>query len=112
LKELELVRTRTGDEAMPVIGQLKQLERLNLDYTAVSDAGLGELAGLPLVELRLDSAKITDAGVEKLKIPTLKILNVYHTLVSETGYKALKAAMPECEIIWDRESSLPTRRGS
>jgi hypothetical protein len=39
-------------------------------------------------------------------------LNLYHTLVTETGYQNLKAALPDCRIIWERESSLPTRRGS
>jgi hypothetical protein len=32
--------------------------------------------------------------------------------VTEPGYQKLKAALPGCRIIWDRDSSLPTRRGS
>ena len=42
----------------------------------------------------------------------LKLLNLYHTLVTEKGLETLKAALPACHIIWDRDSSLPTRRGS
>jgi hypothetical protein len=42
----------------------------------------------------------------------LKVLNLYHTLVTEPGYRKLKEALPGCQIIWDRDSSLPTRRGS
>ena len=40
------------------------------------------------------------------------MLNLYHTLVSDSGYQALHSALPECRIIWDRKSALPSRRGS
>ena len=71
------------------------------------------MSSLPLVELRLDSAAVTDAGAEQLKsISTLKFLNLYHTLVTETGYHDLSASLPGCKIVWDRDSSLPNRRGS
>jgi len=61
--------------------------------------------------LRLDSAGITDAGVTSLSsIRDLKMVNLYHTLVSEKGFAQLKKAQPECEIVWERESSLPNRR--
>ena len=90
------------------------LTKLNLDYTPVTDAGLAKLAPLQhLEELRLDGAGVTDAGVESLKGFTgMKLLNLYHTLVTEPGYKKLKEALPGCNIIWDRDSGLPTRRGS
>jgi len=66
-----------------------------------------------LTTLRLDSASITDAGVKTLAaLGSLRTLNLYHTLVTEAGYKNLKAALPACHIIWERESNLPTRRGS
>ena len=42
----------------------------------------------------------------------LKYLNLYHTLVTDKGYQTLKTALPSCEIVYDRESSLPTRRRS
>jgi hypothetical protein len=43
---------------------------------------------------------------------SLKVLNLYHTLVTEDAYRALAAALPQCKIVWDRDSSLPNRRGS
>ena len=90
------------------------MTKLNLDYTPVTDAGLSKLKALEnLEELRLDSAGVSDAGVDTLTaFRHLKLLNLYHTLVTEPGYKKLKAALPGCNIIWDRDSSLPTRRGS
>jgi hypothetical protein len=61
----------------------------------------------------LDSATITDAGIQSLQaLNSLRTLNLYHTLVTETGYRNLKTALPGCKIVWDRDSSLPTRRGS
>jgi hypothetical protein len=57
-------------------------------------------------------AKITDAGVENLKsMSGLKVLNLYHTLVTEKGLAQLKAALPGCGITFDRDSALPARRG-
>jgi hypothetical protein len=93
---------------------LKNLTSLNLDHTTVTDEGLKNLAALlKLSQLRLDSATITDAGAETLKtLTSLKVLNLYHTLATDSGYQALRRALPGCEIIWDRESALPTRRGS
>jgi hypothetical protein len=99
---------------MKSIGLLNQLEFLNLDYTNVSDEGLIHLKPLrQLKTLRLDSAKITDSGSRELQAHRqLEHLNLYHTLVTEQGYELLKKALPGCEIVWDRDSALPTRRGS
>jgi hypothetical protein len=93
---------------------MKNLAVLNLDYTSVTDKGLSSLAGLSrLTALRLDSATVTDAGIKTLEsLDNLRTLNLYHTLVTEAGYRDLKAALPACRIIWERDSSLPTRRGS
>jgi hypothetical protein len=40
----------------------------------------------------------------------LRALNIYHTLVTENGMAALKAALPDCKIVFDRDSALPNRR--
>jgi len=61
--------------------------------------------------LSLDSAGVTDAGVEALgAMAGLKSVNLYHTLVSEKGFAALKKQRPDSEIVWDFDSSLPGRR--
>jgi hypothetical protein len=80
----------------------------------VTDAGLRTLASMPsLSELLLDTAGITDAGLEPLRTQAnLKVLNLYHTLVTQKGFDSLRSALPACRIIWDRDSSLPNRRGS
>jgi hypothetical protein len=42
----------------------------------------------------------------------LDYLNLYHTLVSETVFGTLRDALPDCEIVWEKESALPNRRRS
>jgi len=105
-------QTRIGDPGLSHLAGLTRLERLNLDYTAVTDEGLEALSGLASLEsLSLDAAEVTDGAVGSLSaLSSLKILNLYHTLVSEEGFEQLRGKLPDCEIIWDRDSTLPNRR--
>lgn len=113
LRRFEAVRTRLGPATGDTLKLFTKLERLNLDYTAVNNAVIAQLASLPLRELKLDSTNVTDAAVELLaKMPTLRELNLYHTTVSETAHDKLKQALPQTKIVWDRDSKLPNRRGS
>lgn len=112
LERLELMRTRVTDAGLKHVAGLTKLEVLWLDYTNTSDAGL-KILPPGLVDLRLDTANISDAGVETLKgFRALKHLNLYHTTVTEAAYEGLKKALPGARIVYDRESSLPTRRKS
>ena len=64
-----------------------------------------------LEELGLDSTEVDDHGAQLLaSISTLKSLDLYHTLVSDSGYRAIKSALPQCQIFWDKDSSLTSRR--
>jgi N-acyl-D-aspartate/D-glutamate deacylase/Leucine-rich repeat (LRR) protein len=115
LTSLEAARSRVTDASVPAIASLVNLRRINLDYTNVSDKAVALLAdALPYLEsLRLDSAGITDAAVESFtRMKSLKELNLYHTLVTQAAYERIQAALPECTIVYDRESSLPNRRRS
>jgi hypothetical protein len=73
---------------MALLKTLPDLEELDLDSTDVGDQGAGMLAS----------------------IPTLKTLDLYHTLVSDKGYQEIKSALPHCQIFWDKDSSLNSRR--
>jgi hypothetical protein len=54
---------------------------------------------------------VGDRGAELLaSIPTLKSLDLYHTLVSDRGYQQIRSALPECQILWEKDSSLTSRR--
>ncbi len=113
LRRFEAVRTRITAASAATLQAWPKLERLNLDYTTFNDEGLKAISSLPLRELRLDSANITDAGVVPLSaMKSLKLVNLYHTLVSEDAHGRLVQALPDTKIIWDRDSKLPNRRGS
>ena len=63
--------------------------------------------------LSLDSTNVTDAGAKTLAgFRELKALNVYHTLFTEKGRALFRAAVPECDVVWDPLSSDPKRRRS
>jgi len=85
---------------------------LKLDYTSLDDKGVEFLKTLPhLRELSLDATNLTDKGAEGLQaMAGLKALNLYHTLVTEKGLQSLKAVLPQCAVVFDRDSALPTRR--
>ena len=42
--------------------------------------------------------------------PSLKLLDLYHTLVSDRGYERIKSSLPQCNILWEKDSALPSRR--
>lgn len=112
LKRLEVVRTRLGAGAEETLRKMEALTVLKADYTALNDAGLVGLSGT-MEELLLDSTNVTDAGVEALaRLKKLRVLNLYHTTVSEAAYERLKKELPGTRIVWDRDSKLPNRRGS
>lgn len=112
LRSLDLIRTRLSDKGMASLAALTGLKSLRLDYAELYDKGFDPLTALAgIEELSLDSTHITDQSIEKLKqYRNLKSLNLYHTLVTEAGMKVLKTALPECKIIWDKDSALPNRR--
>ena len=114
LQRLDLVRTRVNDQSLALLAKLPQLQKINLDYTKIGDKGVASLsAAQALTELRLDSANISDEAVPALEqMKQLKKLNLYHTTVTVKGFDQLKTKLPGCEIIFDRDSSRVTRRGS
>ena len=57
------------------------------------------------------SADVGDESISVLaSMPSLRIVNLYHTLLTETGAKKLKETLPKCQVIWDRDSARPNRR--
>ena len=43
-------------------------------------------------------------------LSSLKLLNVYHTAVSEKAFDRFRPLVPACHVVWDRDSGLPNRR--
>ena len=58
-------------------------------------------------------AHVGDAAIDVLaSMKSLKLVNIYHTLISEEAHGRLVKALPQTRIVWDRDSKLPNRRGS
>ena len=84
---------------------MKNLTSLNLSYTAITDAGLKEVAKLTkLKELALGSISrsssiITDAGLKEVaKMENLTSLVLSYTAITAEGITQLKKALPKCNI--------------
>ena len=85
---------RSGDGA-----GFRNLTRLHLNHTRVSDDGLKQLVSLQHLEyLNLYGTAVTDAGLQSLaRLPKLRTLYVWQTAVSESGLERLKTALPRLE---------------
>jgi Leucine-rich repeat (LRR) protein len=106
------------DSDMPMLAQMKELKRLDLSLTRISDRGLRALKGAPAIEeldlsfaeqvtdegastvkgwkrlrrLNLRGTKITDATLEFLAgVPSLELLDIGWAQVTDTGLGHLAA---------------------
>ncbi|MEZ0483092.1 c-type cytochrome domain-containing protein [Fibrella aquatica] len=79
---------------------LKNLTRLNLDQTRLTDEGLGTLASLPnLEQLNLYGTVVTDKGLDVLtRYPNLKVVYLWQTQTSPEGIRRLQQARPNLRI--------------
>lgn len=94
-------RCTPGDAITLGLRGAKRLEYLSLRYTELSDSGVKNLAGLPMLErLRLTgNAGVTDEGlIELAKCPSLKEVFVRWTGVTEEGAERLRQALPGCQV--------------
>jgi hypothetical protein len=101
LEELRLDSAEgVTDRGMQHLARLSNVEVLSLQYTQVGDVGVERLAGLSrLRELVLFHTRITDAAVPALaKLTRLTQLSVGQTALTKKGIRALKAALPRCEV--------------
>lgn len=100
LEKLNLWRVALTDEGVAHLAGLTNLKWLNLDNTQLSDAGLKHLAGMKKLEfLHIGSTAITDAGLEHLAgLESLKDLSVTRTAVTEQGAAALQEKLPNVKI--------------
>ena len=80
------------ETVLPLLGQLGDLEELNLGNPAVTDAHVRALAGLPkLHSLGLMGASVGDDALEVMKaLPALRVLNVSATKVTDAGLAHLE----------------------
>lgn len=100
LIDLRISSTDAGSKAFAAIGKLGKLERLDASNTAVTNAGVRQLAGLAeLRRLDLSNTRITAASLAVLrKLPELEYLNINQTNIS----KRPEGFRDEVQIHWTK----------
>lgn len=100
VSELSLARTQITDASLELIAAMPSLVRLDLRETAVTDAGLAQLAGhAQLREFVVSRTQLSDAAVDSLqKLPALAQLWIWEAGLSGAGLIALREALPEVHI--------------
>lgn len=109
LAQLNVRGKEITDAGLANIKDSKGLVRLHLEKTKITDAGLENLKGLENLEyLNLYGTAVTDAGLKHLEgLKKLKRLYLWETKVTDAGVAALKAAVPEIQIVRGVEPAKP-----
>jgi len=100
LRKLYLSNTQITNAGLVHLKGLTNLDTLILTNTKITDAGLVHLKDLTnLIWLDLSHTQITDAGLEHLKELTNPLyLNLNFTQLTDEGVKKLRQALPNCTI--------------
>ena len=93
--EISFQHPDTDDSWIAPLKGLKQLKRLHLEKTKVTDKALDTVGAIGTLEyLNLYKTGVTDGGLDKLKnLKQLKTLYVWQTKVTEAKAKAFQDAM-------------------
>ena len=93
--EISFQHPGTDDSWIAPLKGLKQLKRLHLEKTKVTDKALDTVGAIGTLEyLNLYKTGVTDGGLDKLKnLKQLKTLYVWQTKVTEAKAKAFQDAM-------------------
>lgn len=86
LVSLNLGRTLIADDDIAQLAALKNLRRLHLDHTGITDKGLDKIPSDVLVYLNLVGTQVTNAGVKTLaRLKSLKELYIFDTRITAKG---------------------------
>jgi hypothetical protein len=101
IRKLWLYKTAVTDAGLARLRAFGKLEYLSLRGTKVTDAALADLSVLPsLRKLHLAETAVTDASLPHLSsMRNLEYLGLDHTAITDKGIEELKTASPHCEII-------------
>jgi uncharacterized membrane protein len=99
---LQLSKMPITNESLGTISKFSNLEKLNLNFTSVDDAGMEQLGGLnALQQLAISGTKVGRSSLTKLlpKLPALKQIHVWSTNLSSGDLTALRKQFPK--VIFD-----------
>ena len=98
---LKLGGTKITDAALKEISKLKNLNKIHLEHTAVSDAGISNLKNLPYLEyVNLVDTKVTDAGLKDIAaMKGLKSIYVWQSAVTDSAVGLVSKQYPGLTVI-------------
>ncbi|MDZ4835389.1 MAG: hypothetical protein SGJ27_16550 [Candidatus Melainabacteria bacterium] len=74
------------DDLLKKLSTVKELERLDVGHTKITDKSVDYIVGLPLQQLDLSASPIGDEAMKKIaKIKTLQKLTITQTAVTDVG---------------------------
>lgn len=88
------------DRILRVVGELNQLQALDLNMTNETGDGFRHLTGLDKLErLEIENTAVTDEGLQYLAgLKNLKFVNASRSEVTEQGKRQLEAAVPGVRV--------------
>ncbi|MFM2401461.1 MAG: hypothetical protein RI950_978 [Bacteroidota bacterium] len=98
---LQLSKMPIKNEDLSVVSKFQNLEKLNLNFTSIDDAGLSQLAGLnQLKELSISGTKLGRSGITKLlpKLSSLHEIHVWNTGLSAADLAGLQKQFPKIKF--------------
>ncbi len=98
---LKLGGTKITDASLKEIAKLKNLNKLHLEHTAVTDAGLVNLKGLPYLEyVNLVDTKITDAGLKTIAaMKGVRSVYIWKSAVTDSAVSQVGKQYPGLMIV-------------
>ena len=98
---LNLTKMPLTDADLTLIGQFKNLEKLNLNFTTIKGEGLTNLKSLNSLEsISLSGTSVTkDALTAILSLPALREVFIWNTPISEAEKVELEKSFPKIEFI-------------
>lgn len=98
---LNLSKMPVTDADLSIIGEFKNLEKLNLNFTTIKGEGLTSLKSLTILEsISLSGTSVTkDALAAILTLPALSEVFIWNTPISETEKVELEKLFPKIKFI-------------
>ena len=98
---LTLSKMPVTDADLSIIGQFKNLEKLNLNFTAIKGSGLSNLKSLTnLKHVSLSGTEVTkDALKAILSLPELNEVFIWNTAITETELIELEKTYPKIRFV-------------
>jgi hypothetical protein len=98
---LQLSKMPITNESLSLVSKFANLEKLNLNFTSIDDAGLTQLSGLNHLEkLSISGTKVGRNALAQLlpKLITLREIHVWNTAISAADLTSLQKQFPKIKF--------------